>query len=143
MGGFAAGRSELIDTLIQRARPYIYSTALPAAAAMATLTSLRIAREEEWRRERLRELIGNFRERAGRLGYALPDSDTPIQPLVVGSAAAALKLSAALETDGIMATAIRPPTVPRDGARIRITFTAAHTDADLNQLVGALEKFKT
>jgi 8-amino-7-oxononanoate synthase len=139
-GGFVAGSNELIETLIQHARTYIYSTALPSAIAVATLTSLKIARDEEWRRERLRELVQTFRSGAEQLGLQLLDSDTPIQPIVLGEAETAVKASKALEDMGILITAIRPPTVPAGTARLRVTFTAEHTDDDLNRLLSALEQ---
>ena len=139
-GGFAAGGQALIETLIQAARPYIYSTALPAAAAVATLASLKIVRNEEWRRERLQELVDKFRHRAAQIGLALGDSMTPIQPVIVGDADSASKLSAALEKQGLLITAIRPPTVPKGSSRLRITFMANHTDADLDKLLEALER---
>jgi 8-amino-7-oxononanoate synthase len=139
-GGFVAGDEALIETLIQHARTYIYSTALPAAAAVATLASLQLVASEDWRRERLRELIETFRTQAKHIGFNLIDSQTPIQPIVIGAADAALALSQALEARGILATAIRPPTVPQDSARIRITLTAAHTDEDLRCLLDALEQ---
>ena len=137
-GAFVAGDADLIEFLIQKARPYIYTTAMPAALAAATLTSLAIADEEEWRRERLRDLTQRFRTGAAELGLALADSATPIQPLVVGDSARALALSAALEAAGILVTAIRPPTVPAGTARLRVTLTAAHESADVDRLLQAL-----
>ncbi len=137
-GGFVAGDTGLIETLIQHARTYIYSTALPPAVAAATLASLRIAQAEEWRRERLRELVARFRSGAAQLGLQLMDSATPIQPVVIGAEAGALAASAALEDRGILVTAIRPPTVPAGSSRLRITLTAAHDDADVDRLLTAL-----
>jgi 8-amino-7-oxononanoate synthase len=137
-GAFVAGDDDLVELLIQKARPYIYTTAMPAALAAATLTSLAIADEEEWRRERLRDLTRRFRTGAAELGLALADSATPIQPLVVGDSARALALSAALEAAGILVTPIRPPTVPAGTARLRVTLTAAHESADVDRLLQAL-----
>lgn len=137
-GAFVAGSADLIETLIQQARSYIYTTAAPAALAEATRASLRIARAEEWRRERLRALVGRFRREVAGLGFKLLPSATPIQPLVAGSAARALAWSAALEARGILVTAIRPPTVPAGAARLRITFSAAHSEAQLDRLLDAL-----
>ncbi len=141
-GGFVAGSDELIETLIQSARTYIYSTALPSAVAAATLTSLKIAREEDWRRDRLQALISRFRAGASELGLDLLDSTTPIQPVLLGDAGDAVKMSRALEEEGLLITAIRPPTVPAGTSRLRITFTAEHTDEDIDQLLGALEKVR-
>lgn len=137
-GAFVAGSEELIETLIQRARPYIYTTATPPALAEATRVSLALARRDEWRRERLRCLIDRFRSGAAQLGLPLADSPTPIQPLMAGRSERALSWSQSLESVGIQVTAIRPPTVPEGTARLRITLSAAHTDADLNRLLDAL-----
>lgn len=138
-GAFVAGSEALVETLIQRARHYIYTTALPSAIAVATLESLRIARAEEWRRERLRELVARFRAGAGQLGLRLLPSATPIQPVIVGESGAALALSSALEARGVLVPAIRPPTVPAGTARLRVTFSAVHEPADVDQLLAALE----
>jgi 8-amino-7-oxononanoate synthase len=139
-GGFVAGTAELVELLIQTARTYIYSTALPAAVAAATLMSLQLAEREEWRREKLRELTQQFRAGARRLGLDLVDSHTPIQPLLLGSEQAALQLSARLESAGFMISAIRPPTVPAGTSRLRITLTANHTPSDVAALLQALDE---
>ena len=138
-GAFVAGDEDLIEYLIQYARPYVYTTALPPAVAHATLTSLRILAEEPWRREHLHALIARFRRGATQLGLELPPSDTPIQALLVGESAQALTLSAALRRQGIYVSAIRPPTVPRGTARLRITLSAAHTEQHVDRLLAALE----
>lgn len=137
-GGFVAGSEELIETLIQHARTYIYSTAIPSAVAVATLRSLQLARDEEWRREHLQERIAQFREGAAQLGLNLVDSRTPIQPVLLGDERSALEASAALEERGILITAIRPPTVPAGTSRLRITLTAAHRQDDVDRLLEAL-----
>ncbi len=137
-GAFVAGSEVLVETLIQRSRNYIYTTALPAAVAVATLESLRIARAEEWRRDRLRELIVHFRAGAAQLGLRLLPSMTPIQPVIAGESGTALALSAALESLGILVPAIRPPTVPAGTARLRVTFSALHEIADVDRLLDAL-----
>ncbi len=137
-GAFVAGSEPLIETLIQEARPYVYTTAMPPALAEATRTALRIARAEAWRRERLRELVARFRHEAAGLGLRLWSSDTPIQPILLGEAETALAWSRALEARGILVSAIRPPTVPRGSARLRVTFSAAHGEADLDRLLEAL-----
>lgn len=138
-GAFVAGSEEMIETLIQFARTYIYTTAMPAAVAAATLVSLRKARAEHHRRERLAALIKRFRAGAGELGYSLMDSHTPIQPILVGEDSAALALSRHLAERNILVTAIRPPTVPEGQARLRVTLSAAHEEADVDKLLGALE----
>jgi len=137
-GAFVAGDEALIETLIQLARSYIYTTALPPALAEATLTAVALVRDEHWRRERLRQLVARFRAGADALGLPLMPSTTPIQPLLAGEAARALAWSRALEADGVLVTAIRPPTVPRGSARLRITLSAAHEEADVDRLLDLL-----
>lgn len=138
-GAFVAGSDDLIEYIVQRARPYIYTTALPPAVAHATLTGLRLAQEESWRREHLHALIARFRRGAAQLGANMLPSVTPIQPLLVGDSERALALSAALRARGIYVTAIRPPTVPAGTARLRITLSAAHSEAQVDRLLTALE----
>ena len=139
-GAFVAGSEELIETLIQRARSYVYTTALPPALAEATRASLALMREEAWRRERLSELIAAFRKGAAELGLPLMASETPIQPILAGSAEQAIVWSRTLEREGILVSAIRPPTVPEGAARLRVTFSAAHTEGQLERLLAALAK---
>lgn len=141
-GAFVAGSRELIETLIQRARSYVFTTAPPPAIAEATRESLRIARRESWRRERLQTLIRRFRVGAVQLGLALMDSATPIQPLIAGTAHQALSWSEELEARGILVRAIRPPTVPEGSARLRITFSVGHTAEDVDRLLEALGKLR-
>ena len=137
-GAFVAGSEELIETLIQFARPYIYTTSQPPAVACATLKSLELLRNEGWRRDHLNNLIARFRQRAGDIGLTLMDSPTPIQPILVGSSERALKLSAALRERGVLVGAIRPPTVPAGGARLRVTFSASHSEAQVERLLDIL-----
>jgi 8-amino-7-oxononanoate synthase len=137
-GAFVAGGEELVETLIQRGRTYIYTTALPPALAAATIAALTIVRDEDWRRERLRAHVARFRVAARELGYSLTDSSSPIQPVLLGDEQTALALSSALQAAGIWVPAIRPPTVPRGGSRLRVTFSAAHEPADVDRLIDAL-----
>ena len=137
-GAFVAGSEDLIETLIQFARPYIYTTSQPPAVACATLKSLELLRHENWRREHLNRLIARFRQGAAEIGLSLVDSPTPIQPIMVGSSERALRLSAALRERGILVSAIRPPTVPVGSARLRVTLTAAHSEAQVEGLLEAL-----
>lgn len=137
-GAFVAGSEALIEYLINHARSYIFTTALPPAVAAATRASLRIVREEGERRERLRELIEFFRRGAGTLGLELMQSETPIQPIVLGSNERALAWSAALQERGLLVGAIRPPTVPLGTARLRVTLTAAHARGDVERLLEGL-----
>lgn len=138
-GAFVAGDAALVETLIQRARTYIYTTALPPALAEALRASLVIVRDEEWRREKLRAHVARFRAGAAQLGYTLGASPTPIQPLMLGESERALAVAAALRRQGVLVPAIRPPTVPRGEARLRVTFSAAHEAAHIDRLLAALD----
>lgn len=137
-GAFVAGSEVLIETLIQRARSYIYTTATPPALAEATRVSLALVRREEWRRERLRDLIARFRRGANQLGLPLSESLTPIQPMMAGSSRQALIWADRLATRGLSVTAIRPPTVPEGQARLRICLSASHTAEMIDRLLDAL-----
>jgi 8-amino-7-oxononanoate synthase len=139
-GAFVAGSEELIETLIQFARPYIYTTSQPPALACATLKSLELLRTEHWRREHLKALIKQFRDGAQAIGLELMDSFTPIQPILIGDSGRALRLSQMLRERGLMVTAIRPPTVPAGSARLRVTLSAAHSQAQVQLLLKALEQ---
>lgn len=137
-GAFVAGDEALVETVIQRARSYIYTTAPPPAVAAATRVSLAIAAEESWRRERLDALVGRFRAGAEALGLRLAASATPIQPVIAGDAHAALAAAEALFDAGLWVTPIRPPTVPEGSARLRVTLSAVHADDDVDRLLEAL-----
>ncbi|NWB20452.1 MULTISPECIES: 8-amino-7-oxononanoate synthase [unclassified Pseudomonas] len=139
-GAFVAGSEELIESLIQFARPYIYTTSQPPALACATLKSLELLRTEHWRREHLNGLIRQFRQGAEQIGLELMDSFTPIQPIMIGDSARAVRLSQMLRERGLMVNAIRPPTVPAGSARLRVTLTAAHSNAQVQLLLSALEE---
>jgi 8-amino-7-oxononanoate synthase len=139
-GAFVAGSEELIETLIQQARSYIFTTAMPPAVAEATRASLRIVQRDEWRRERLQELIAMFRAGAQQLGLPLMESQTPIQPILAGSPERALEWSRSLEDLGLMVSAIRPPTVPEGSARLRVTLSAAHTTGHVDRLLSELAR---
>lgn len=137
-GAFVAGSEVLIETLIQQARPYIYTTAMPAAIAAATRESLRIIRKESWRRQQLQSLIEYFREGAQHLGLELMPSTTAIQPVILGSAEEVMRVAGVLDEQGIWVGAIRPPTVPEGTSRLRITLSAAHTTEKVERLLAAL-----
>lgn len=137
-GAFIAGDADMIEYLVQRARTYIYTTALPPSVAAATRVSLQIAREEEGRRDTLRRHIATLRAGVARLGLTMSESGTPIQPVILGSDRAALAASAALKEQGILAPAIRPPTVPEGQSRLRISLSAAHSETDIERLLAAL-----
>ncbi|EIC23319.1 aminotransferase class I/II-fold pyridoxal phosphate-dependent enzyme [Thiorhodovibrio frisius] len=142
-GAFVAGSDALIETLIQRARSYIYTTALPPAVAAASLTSLELMQAEPWRRDHLGQLVRYFRQGAAELGLPLMPSITPIQPLLAGSSARALDWSRRLEARGLLVPAIRPPTVPQGHARLRISFSASHRIEDIDRLLEALAALPT
>ncbi|MDQ2076324.1 8-amino-7-oxononanoate synthase [Marinimicrobium sp. ABcell2] len=137
-GAFVAGSEVLIETLIQQARSYIYTTAMPPAVAAASRLSLRLFQEESWRREALRNRIHQFRQGAESLGLTLMPSETAIQPLLVGDEARALELADKLAGRGVLVIAIRPPTVPVGTARLRITLSAEHSEQQVTQLLDAL-----
>ena len=137
-GAFVAGSSDFIDYLINFARHYIYSTAMPAAQAYATLMSLQ-AKQSAERRSMLAQRIEQFKLLANNAGLALMPSNTAIQPLLIGDAQKALEVSEKLKALGLWVTAIRYPTVPKHTDRLRITITAAHEPRDIQALVDALQ----
>lgn len=139
-GAFVAGSAELIDWLVNRARTYVYTTAQPPMLAAAVSASLELIAGEPWRRTRLTELVARLKAGVAALPWPLMPSDSPIQPLVVGDAHAALRLSEGLKQRGILVPAIRPPTVPQGTARLRISLSAAHAPDDVDCLLAALHE---
>nr|VFJ50562.1 MAG: 8-amino-7-oxononanoate synthase [Candidatus Kentron sp. DK]VFJ54570.1 MAG: 8-amino-7-oxononanoate synthase [Candidatus Kentron sp. DK] len=168
-GAFAAGDKDVVEYLMQRARPFLFTTALPPAVAEAARTGLAIAREESWRRKHLQDLVARFRAGAERIGLVLSTRDpaiahrnaasadscvdsiwhaasteveaaTPIQPVLVGEAKRAIAISRALRESGLFVQAIRPPTVPKGTARLRITFSASHEKEQVDRLLDALSE---
>jgi 8-amino-7-oxononanoate synthase len=137
-GAFVAGSKDLIELLLQKARTYIYTTALPQPIAAATRVALKLVDEEAWRRERVHALTARFRAAAKQHDLPLSLSETPIQPVILGTPEAALAAQKALFEAGFWVVAIRPPTVPAGSARLRITLSAAHTDDQVDALVEAL-----
>lgn len=137
-GAFVSGPEALIEYLIQRARTYIYTTAMPPVIAEATRTSLGLVRQESWRREQVKSLVSRFRDGAKTLGLAMGVSDTPIQPIMVGDSQSAMSAQARLLEAGFLVVAIRPPTVPKGTARLRCTLTAGHVAEDVDRLLEAL-----
>ncbi len=143
-GAFVAGSDVLIETLIQKARTYIYTTALPAAVAEATRASLKIVIAENWRRDKLKKLAERFRLGAGQLGLQLinpnpADITSAIQPIIIGESQQAVEISNALLKAGFLVSAIRPPTVPQGSARLRVTFSALHEEQQVDRLLDALD----
>ena len=139
-GAFVAGSASLIEFLVQKARPYIYTTALPQPVAAATRKALDIAQREPWRRERLLALTARFRAAASHAKLPLGASGTPIQPVILGDSQTALLAQQELFDAGFWVVAIRPPTVPPGGARLRVTLSAAHTEAQVDGLVEQLSR---
>ncbi len=139
-GAFIAGSDDLIETLIQQARSYIFTTASPPANASAIMQSLKFIQQEAWRREKLFELIDYFKQQMQSLEVELMPSETAIQPVVVGENHRALEISEKLFEQGIHVVAIRPPTVPAGTARLRITLSANHEKSHIDRLCSALSK---
>jgi len=137
-GAVVLGDEALIQHLAETARPYIYTTAVSPAQAAASLAAVKLARRDDWRREKLGELIAVFRAGARQHGLELMPSDTPIQPLLCGAESTVMALSAALEASGFLVSAIRPPTVPEGKARLRVTLSALHTPAQVRALTDAI-----
>lgn len=138
-GAFVAGSNALIETLIQKARTYVFTTAMPAAIAEATQASLKIVMTEHWRREQLNALIKQFSLGAKQLGLRLMDSHTAIQPILVNDNQKVVDVSERLLEQGFLVSAIRPPTVPQGQARLRITLSTSHQRQQVDQLLDALE----
>jgi 8-amino-7-oxononanoate synthase len=139
-GAFVAGDQNWIDHLVQHARPFIYTTALPPAIAAASYQSLKLISEQSWRRENLHQNIASFRKLAIEAGIKLMDSQTPIQSVVLETPTAAVEASAHLEQAGFLVIAIRPPTVPEGTSRLRITLSAGHGLEQIRNLVAALAR---
>jgi 8-amino-7-oxononanoate synthase len=141
-GAFVAANPEVIETLVQRARSYIYTTATPPLLAHALLAGLELVEKEQWRRDRLAQLIGALKRGLAGGRWRLLPSDTPIQPLLIGDNAQAVETSRRLERQGLLVPAIRPPTVPQGTARLRISLSAAHDPQDIERLVAALSDMR-
>ncbi len=141
-GAIVAGDTLVVDWLVQKARTAIYTTASPGFLASVLLESLRLVSGADALRDNLRQRIAQLRQGLRADGWQLMDSATAIQPVVVGSNEAVLRLSSALEAQGILVPAIRPPTVPRGTARLRITLSAAHQASDIDRLLSALRPLR-
>lgn len=137
-GAFVAGEEVLIESLLQNARTYAYTTAHPPLLSAAVLAALELIEKEDWRRARLQALVQALRAGLRLRHWHLADSATPIQPLIIGSNEAAVDVSARLLEQGILVPAIRPPTVPQGSARLRISLSATHTLEDVARLTHAL-----
>ena len=138
-GAFVAADKDVIETLIQQSRTFVYTTAQPAAVAAASLASLVLVRTETWRREKLQTLIEQFRKGAAELGLVTMNSLTPIQPIMIGDDKKAMLIGQELESRGFLLGVIRTPTVPLGSARLRVTLSTNHTEQNIKQLLEALE----
>lgn len=138
-GAFVAGSDDLIEILIQKARTYVFTTAMPAAVAEATRTSLKLLIADNWRRDKLAQLLARFCLGAEQLGLQLMPTASAIQPILVGDSQRAVEISEALLRKGFLVSAIRPPTVPNGEARLRVTFSANHKEQQVDQLLDALD----
>ena len=139
-GAFVAGSEALIETLVQFSRSYIYTTAPPPAVAVATSASLELVKNDQWRRDKLNQLISRFRHGAEQIGLRLMNSNTAIQPVLMASDTELLETNKKLLESGFMVGAIRPPTVPKGTGRLRITLSASHSEQQVDALLDALDK---
>jgi 8-amino-7-oxononanoate synthase len=137
-GAVLLGSEALVGHVAETARPYLFSTAPAPAMAAAMRASLKLIRTESWRRAKLASLVARFRRGAAAIGLPLQESFTPIQPVVLGDNARALAASRSLEAQGFLVSAIRPPTVPEGQARLRVTLSVDHGEADVDGLLAAL-----
>lgn len=141
-GAFVAGQPELIEMLLQFARTYGYTTAMPSALACAVMKSLELLEQEQWRRDRLAQHISFLRSHYQSSQWSLLPSETPIQPLLIGKSNAVTQLSEKLRREGIIVPAIRPPTVPVGKARLRISLSASHSEVEVKRLVDTLQRLE-
>jgi 8-amino-7-oxononanoate synthase len=139
-GAFVAGDHRVMEWLMQRARPYIFTTASSPVIAAALLTSLELIAAGDERRAHLQALIARLRDGLAGLPWRLMPSLTAIQPLIIGENQAAVALAERLLTHGLWVPAIRPPTVPAGTARLRISLSAAHSEAQIDALITALRE---
>ena len=141
-GAFIAGQEVVIETLIQYARSYIYTTAMPPLLSCALLKSLALIKGEGWRRKKLMQLTEHLKKDLKLLRWNLLPSDTPIQPIIIGGNREVMQVRNALQDKGILVSAIRPPTVPKNSARLRISLSAAHSIKDVERLAIALRELE-
>jgi 8-amino-7-oxononanoate synthase len=137
-GAFVAGSADLVEWLVNKARTYVFTTAQPPLLAAAVSASLQVIAVDTWRRAHLGVLIERLKTGLADISWPLMPSNTPIQPLLVGGNADALRLAEGLRARGILIPAIRPPTVPPGEARLRISLSAAHSLMDVDALIDAL-----
>ena len=141
-GAFIAGQEVVIETLIQYARSYIYTTAMPPLLSYALLKSIELIRREGWRRRKITKLTEYLKNNLKFLRWTLLPSDMPIQPVIIGESREVMQIRNELQNRGILVPAIRPPTVPKSSARLRISLSAAHSIKDVERLVTALRELE-
>ena len=141
-GAFVAGQEVVIETLIQYARSYIYTTAMPPLLSYTLLKSLVLIKREGWRRRKLIQLTEHLKKELQLLRWNLLPSDTPIQPVIIGENSEVMQIRNALQERGILIPAIRPPTVPKNLARLRISLSASHSTKDIERLAVALRELE-
>ncbi|WP_432663572.1 8-amino-7-oxononanoate synthase [Wukongibacter baidiensis] len=139
VGGYVAGKKDLIEYIKNTSRSFIFSTALPPSAIRASLRAIEIIQDEEERRNRLIDLSEWFKEELTQLGFRVTNTITPIIPIIIGDAERAVKFSESLLEEGIYVPAIRPPTVPRGTSRLRISLMATHEYEDLKHVLDVIE----
>jgi len=137
-GAFIAGQEVVIEALIQYARSYIYTTAMPPLLSYTLLKSIELIRREEWRRKKITQLTEYLKNNLKFLRWTLLPSDMPIQPVIIGESREVMQIRNELQNRGILVPAIRPPTVPKSSARLRISLSAAHSIKDVERLVTVL-----
>jgi 7-keto-8-aminopelargonate synthetase-like enzyme len=140
-GGFVCGKKILIDYLVNKARPFIFSTALPPPVVAATKTAIQIIENANDLRHKLLRLTTILRDGLKDLGFPIPTLPTPIIPLVVGDTQETIRLSQHLFQNGLFTPPIRPPTVPEGKSRLRISLSALHSEEDIGRLIDAIEGF--
>ena len=141
-GAFIAGQEVVIETLIQYARSYIYTTAMPPLLSYALLKSIELIRREGWRRRKITQLTEYLKNNLKFLRWTLLPSDMPIQPVIIGENREVMQVRNKLQNRGILVPAIRPPTVPKSSARLRISLSAAHSIKDVERLAAALRELE-
>jgi 8-amino-7-oxononanoate synthase len=140
VGGVVCGSRVFCDALVNFGRAYVFSTSLPPAVAAAAEAALGVLRDEPGRQARVRDLARRVRGELTAAGFEIPAGDAPIVPVILGDAGHALAAAERLREAGLLVPAVRPPTVPRGGSRLRVTLSSEHTDAEVAQLVAALAR---
>jgi len=142
-GGAVCGSNVFSDALVNLGRAYVYSTGVPPMIAAGAVAAIAVMQTEPAHQSRVRHLALRLRSELARTNWQIPEGDSPIIPIVIGSEANAIAAAESLRKEGILALAIRPPTVPRGASRLRVTISAAHTDEEIGTLIGAIRGLPT